>query len=232
MTCLHVSSSRSGDKWAYKHICCPVRAIQASPNIYGNNVDPSVSTGQNLVMCFTVYWASEHLLFFLKFLSQTTCVWLRCPCQGRPCFFTRIKLRLEVKALPSLAPDYVLYLVAIPSLPEMPFLLLLAGFSHYRGSSPEWSWGDVTESTSLWPTLPRSPTTFLPEATKALPTLLHGLLHGKNVCVSTHAHGLPLLVHHPGVVPFHSLSSSQNGWLTRLISGLHPVLPFAKTSLD
>lgn len=121
-----------------------------------------------------------------------------------------MKLRLKFKVLPA-RPRTIFFTFNHLSLPEMPFLLLLAGFSYCLESAPEWRCSDVTKFT-----LRRSPITFLPEATEALSPLLHEKTVSRCTRVCAHT---PM----PCQDWLHSaLSSSQNCWLPQLISGLHP----------
>lgn len=129
-----------------------------------------------------------------------------------------MKLRLKFKVLPA-RPRTIFFTFNHPSLPEMPFLLLLASFSYCLESAPEWRCSDVTKST-----LRRSPTTFLPEAAEALPPLLHNLPHGKTVsrCTRACAH-TPMPCRdwlHSAVFILELLASPAHFWTSSLLSPL------------
>lgn len=164
------------------------------------------TTGGNCVMC-SIYYSSALPPQF--HLVDHGVFWFCCSGQERQWFFS-VESEADWSSrspAPSLAPDHILYLVAIPGFLRCPFSSSwLALLTLWRALQSE------AIVMSPIPLLTAPPTTFLPEATETLSPSLHNLPHGKNVC--THTHGLSRLAHHLGVVPFSCLPLRTAGSLS------------------
>lgn len=187
------------------------------------------TTGGNCIMC-SVYYSSALPPQF--HLVDHGVFWFCCSGQERQWFFS-VESEADWSSrspAPSLAPDHILYLVATPGFLRCPFssswLTLLTLWRALQSEA-------IVMSPRPLLTAP-PPHSFLRLQRPYHPFFIIFLM--EKMCAGAH-----LCVHaHPWLVKACSsprscsilLSSSQNCWLTQLISGFSLVLSFTRASLD